>query len=90
MTRRTEMSFWYSTAGFLYLAHQAAMIRAYKTKIRRVVVYSRADISSDEFHKLIFTFQAVGIELAFVYDEDLNEFVRHHSLGEVEIFSKTG
>jgi hypothetical protein len=82
MTRRTEMDFWYSPAGFLYLAHQAALIRGYKTTSRRIVVYSRLDLNSAQFLKLIFTFEAIGVELAFVYDEDFSEFTRagHNSL----------
>jgi hypothetical protein len=90
MTRRAELSFWYSPAGFLYLAHQATIIRAHKTKSRRVVVYSRFDLNSPQFLKLIFAFEAIGVELVFVYDEDFAAFTDRQGLGQVEIFSRAG
>ena len=90
MTRRAEMDFWYAPAGFLYLAHQAAIIRGYKTRSRRVVVFSRFDLNSSQFLKLIFTFEAIGVELALVYDEDLTAFTDAHGLDRIEIFSRAG
>jgi len=90
MTRRSELEFWYSPAGFLYLAHQAAIIRAYKTKSRRIVVYSRVDLNSPQFLKLLFAFEAIGVELALVYEDDFLGFTQTQQLGSIEIFSRAG
>jgi hypothetical protein len=90
MTRRSEMSFWYSPAGFLYLAHQAALIRAYHTKSRRIVVYSRFDVGNTQFLKLIFTFEAIGVGVEIIFDEDFNAFLAANGMDGAEIFSRAG
>ncbi|MCA2183665.1 hypothetical protein [Nonomuraea cavernae] len=90
MTDRSEVPFWFSPAGFLYLSHQAALIRAFKMKSRRIVVYSRLDLNDEQFLKLLFTFEALGIELEFVYDKDLIEFADEQDIGPINIFSRAG
>ncbi|WP_329102879.1 hypothetical protein OG792_25140 [Micromonospora sp. NBC_01699] len=90
MTSRSELNFWYSAAGFIYLAHQAALIRGFNARSRRIVVYSRLDLGTALFLKLIFTFEAIGVHLVFVYEEDLAKFSDANLAAPVEIFSRSG
>jgi hypothetical protein len=90
MTRRSEMPFWYSKEGFIYLANQAELIRAYRTRSRRIVVYSLQDIKDPQFIKLLFTFEELGIEVVSVYEEDLLAFNQDNGIGAIEVFARAG
>ena len=90
MTRGSEIEFWYSPSGFLYLAHQAFLFKTYGARSRRILVFSRSDLSSERFTKLAFLFEAMGIDTILLFDEDVAEFLRANQLDGVDIFSRAG
>lgn len=90
MTRRSEMPFWFSKEGFVYLANQAELIRAFRTRSRRIVVYSLQDIKDPQFIKLLFTFEELGIEVVSVYEDDLLAFNADNGIGQIEAFARAG
>ncbi|SDE20831.1 hypothetical protein [Glycomyces harbinensis] len=90
MTRGSEMAFWYSPEGFMYLAHQALCNRVYRTQSRRIIGFSIQDLKSDEFIKLIFVFDILGITVRLIYDEDFTQFTEDQGLAGFKIFSRAG
>jgi hypothetical protein len=90
MTRGSEIAFWYSAAGFLYLAHQAFLIKTYHNHPRRILIFSRADLRSDRFTKLAFLFAEFGIDTILLFDEDVDDFLSSNDLQDIDIFSRAG
>lgn len=90
MTRGSELGFWYSPEGFMYLAHQALCIRTYRTQSRRIVAFSLQDLKSDDFIKLIFVFEILGIAVRLIYEEDFMQFTEDQRLSGFKIFSRAG
>ncbi|MEU5875589.1 hypothetical protein AB0A73_28995 [Glycomyces sp. NPDC047369] len=90
MTRGSEMGFWYSPEGFMYLAHQALCNRVYRTKSRRIVGFSLRDLKSDEFVKLLFVFEILGIDVRLIYEDDFSQFTEDSGLSGFRIFSRAG
>ncbi len=90
MTSGSELDFWYSPFGFLYLAHQYLQMRVHKNRPRRVVVYSDSDINSERFLKFLFTLEAMHVDLLLLYQDDLRDFNRQHRLGDLKLFSRVG
>jgi len=91
MTGPTEMQdYWLTDRGFQYLATQASTIRAKETPSRRIVLYGPQDTRSERFLRLMAAFDAVGIALQFVFEEDAEAFAAVHGLTGLDLYGRSG
>ncbi len=82
--------YWLTDQGFRYLATQAMTIRANQTPSRRIVLYTAPDTRSELFLRLMSAFEAVGVELVFVFEDDAREFGAANGLAEVDLYGRSG
>lgn len=91
MTNQREVrTYWLTDEGFQYLATQATTIRAYETRSRRIVLYTAPDTRSEGFLRLMAAFEAVGVSLVFVFEDDALEFAAANGLADVELYGRSG
>jgi hypothetical protein len=91
MTGPGEVSgYWLTDQGFQYLATQATTIRANRTPSRRIVLYTAPDTRSEVFLRLMAAFEAVGVDLVFVFEDDAREFAAANDLAHVDLYGRSG
>jgi len=91
MTGPNEVNgYWLTDQGFQYLATQAMTIRANGTQSRRIVLYAAPDTRSEMFLRLMSAFEAVGVELIFVFEDDAHEFAVVNGLADVDLYGRSG
>lgn len=82
--------YWFTDQGFQYLATQATTIRAHGTPSRRIVLYTAPDTRSEMFLRLMSAFEAVGVQLAFVFEDDARDFAEANGLADVDLYGRSG
>ncbi len=82
--------YWLTDQGFTYLATQATTIRANRTPSRRIVLYTAVDTRSELFLRLMSAFEAVGVELVFVFEDDARDFATANGLADVDLYGRSG